>query len=124
MEAAAAALAEREPDSKEEAERAAIFGRPPPPVEPAVLEPSSPIRRHREPGANRPLWESGTMEGRTLAMLRTPGAEVVLERDGWLRISLPDGSYAFAKRETAERVGWRIRSFSAAPPALTQCSTH
>lgn len=38
------------------------------------------------------------MEGRILAMLRTPGVEVVLEYDGWLRISLPDGYYVFAKR--------------------------
>ena len=40
-------------------------------------------------------------------MLRTPGVEAVLEQDGWLPISLPDSSYAFAKRETVERVGWR-----------------
>jgi hypothetical protein len=39
-------------------------------------------------------------------MLFTPGFEVVVERDGWLRISMPDGVYALAKRETVERVGW------------------
>ena len=108
MEAAAAALAEREPDPEEEAERAAIFGRPPP----SPLLPfggTSPQPEDGRPIATikRPLWESQTMEGRTLALLRTPGVEVVVERDGWLRITAADGWYAFCRRTTAERIGWR-----------------
>lgn len=112
MEAAAAALAERKPDAEEEAERAAIFGLPPP----ADLDSLALAGQvQHQPGPKRPLWESRTMEGRTLEMLRTPGVEVVLERDGWLRISLPDGSYAFARRKTAEQVGW-YGGMGAAPP--------
>jgi hypothetical protein len=108
MEASQAALAERELNAEEEAERAAIFGLPPPPLaELSSTATSLPVQHQRAPVAKRPLWESGTMEGRTLAMLRTPGVEAVLERDGWLRISLPDGSYAFVRRATAERIGWK-----------------
>jgi hypothetical protein len=107
MEASAAAMAAREPDPEEEAERAAVFDLPPlTPASPASGRISGPQSDRRLSAAKRPLWESGTMEGRTLALMRTPGAQVVLERDGWLKISTPDGSYAFARREVAERMGW------------------
>jgi hypothetical protein len=109
METAAAALAEREPDPEEEAERAAIFGLPAPAVTPLAdsraPEPES-RATHR---AKRPPWVSQNMEGRTLALLRTPGVEVIVERDGWLRVSTPEGAYALVQRETAEHVGWQQR---------------
>jgi hypothetical protein len=110
-EAAYSALTERENDGEEEAERAAIFGRPAPGPRgdpPALFETLSPMHEEAPAAAvNRSFLPGSTMEERTLAMLITPGVEVVVERDGWLRISLPDGSYAFAQRATAERAGWR-----------------
>jgi hypothetical protein len=109
MEASAATMAERELDPEGEAERAAIFDLPPPvPALPASNRTSGPQSHRPLPTAKRPLWESQTMEGRTLALLRTPGVEVVVERDGWLRISAPDGAYALALRETVECTGWRL----------------
>jgi hypothetical protein len=105
-EASHAALVERDFDPHEEPEREAIFGRPA-----QLAIPIDPMPRPEQATASshpkRPLWESQTMEGRTLALLRTPGVEVVVERDGWLRISTPVGAYALAQRVTAERVGWR-----------------
>jgi hypothetical protein len=108
MKASAEALAEREEDPVEEAERAAIYDLPPPaPARHASSELPAPKSVEPSPAARQPLWEHSTMEGRTLALLRTPGVEVLVERDGWLRISTPDGVYALCQRETAEHVGWR-----------------
>jgi hypothetical protein len=97
-----AALVEREPDAEEDAERAAIYGRPPPSSLPRASVEASP-----EPiSPSGSQWHPNSTAGRTLALLRTPGAEVVVEREGWLRISTPDGAYAFARQELAERLGW------------------
>jgi hypothetical protein len=109
MEAAAIALAERKPDAEEEAERAAIFGLPPP--SPSMpFSGTAPELESGKPAsaAKRPLWESGTTEGRTLALLREPGAEAVLGPDGWVKISTLSGAYAIARPGLVESLGWPI----------------
>jgi hypothetical protein len=109
-EASAAAMAEREPDPDEDAERAAIFGLPPLvqaiPGSRALPLPESDMLCA---AAKRPLSESQTMERRIYALLRAPGVEVVVERDGWLRISSPSGAYALWNAGDASILGWHAK---------------
>jgi hypothetical protein len=105
IEEAYVALAGREPDAEEDAESAAIYGRPPPSSLTIASVETLPETAGRLLGSRR---HPNSTAGRTLALLQTSGTEAVMEQDGWVRISTPLGAYAYARPEFVESLGWPV----------------